>query len=148
MKAPPFQCPFQGPLLVGLTSSNANFRRNKSAPPRINHDSNLKIIETFESEYNPLVSLSTMRSTFLCQFKQVSIYPFGTEECWFQFYLKQYPDTKVNAAILIDRNSADFIGQYEVRNWSLTDVNHKHTGGYHFRKKIHFFNFQKFQKSE
>ena len=81
-----------------------------------------------------------MRSTFLCQFKKVSIYPFGTEECWFQFYLKQNSETKVKAAIHVENKAADVIGQYEVHQWALYDV--ENTGGSHIQYFFHTNFFQ------
>ena len=64
----------------------------------------------------------TMRSKFLCQFQEVSLYPFGTERCWIKFYLKNNQETRLEASLNVSSKSAETIGQYTVWTWFIEDA--------------------------
>ena len=86
--------------------------------------------ETYSGNENPLTLRIMYQGDFFCDFAKISSYPFDTEECNVELYLRGSSEdmVKLIPKVIIDNGPAS-IGQYDVKEWRLTkrDTNLKIT---------------------
>ena len=88
-----------------------------------------QVEEKYQGTENAIVYSLISQATFNCPFSSIKFYPFGEEECRFQFYIGGSDNRLTNISdhqikVLIPELDLE-IGQYMVKGVSMKKVNNK-----------------------
>ena len=91
----------------------------RSSPSMSANLSNLNVFEVYDGNTNPFVLFSEHDMRFFCDFNGVAKYPFGSETCSFDFYLKGPANELTNIKHTLKYPTQKLIGQYEIMGWKI-----------------------------
>ena len=79
----------------------------------------LNVSEINDGSVTPIIRFSEHHITFFCEFNGVSLYPFGPENCSFDFYLLGRANrfTKIKPTLKYPARRS--IGQYDIMGWKV-----------------------------
>ena len=81
-------------------------------------DSSKSSWETYKGSENPYIKESLHHAEFTCSFDNIQNYPFGFQDCSFEFFLIR--STAKLVAGVIQYQGSHVVGQYVIDNWSLS----------------------------
>ena len=98
-----------------------NKTKGSSNIPSIDSLNQIEMNEFYEGKENYLIIESRRRMKFFCSFDQISLFPFGTEDCQMQLYLSGSAMQLTNLTVELDTHALDkrSIGQFLIHEWKV-----------------------------